>query len=229
MSHKYCTYTQAFLNRRAENDLSFCNQIFVQLLLKIHLFTTGNNMIEILNNALKRNANRRTMLAFLGVFLFLALVIFPVGKSRLEASSGGNGPIDLLISYTPEKAYSMIESYGDDGRSEYRIFSMTADFVFPLVSAAFFGLLLSWLFQRGVSSTSKLQMLNILPFGACLFDWLENLNIIIMLTLYPTKLNAIAELASLCTSIKWGLNGVIFLALFLGVALVFKNRIREQA
>ena len=208
---------------------SFAVYIALGITLKLNPITFGGNMIATFSKTLKKYANGRIILAFLALVLLFAVVIVPTVQGKLEASSGGSGPIDLLFSYTPEKAYSIIESFGDTGRSLYRTFAMTADIIYPVVYSLFFSLLISWLFQRSFSSTSKLQILNVLPFGACLFDWLENINIITMLTLYPTKSNTVAELASLCTTIKWSFGVVSFLIVLVGLMMALKNKFKKQA
>lgn len=104
-----------------------------------------------------------------------------------------------LSFYTPEKAYSMIELYGDEGCALYRTFAMTGDVIYPVVYSILFSLVITWLFQRSFASSSKLQILNVVPFGAWLFDWLENINIVTMLSLYPSTPSIVARLASICT------------------------------
>jgi hypothetical protein len=66
----------------------------------------------------------------------------------------------IAPSYTPEKAYSMIASYGDEGRPLYRTFALTGDVIYPVVYSILFSLIISWLFQRSFASNSKLQMLS---------------------------------------------------------------------
>jgi hypothetical protein len=185
-------------------------------------------MITKLSNTLKKYATGRIIFAFLALMLLFAIVIVPMIQGRLESSSGGSGPIDLLLSYTPEKAYSMIESYGDDGRSLYRTFAMTGDVIYPVVYSIFLGLLITWLFQRSFTSNSKLQILNTVPLGAWLFDWLENINIVTMLSLYPSSPTTVAKLASICTTIKWGFGAVGILLVLIGFVMALKNRFKKQ-
>ena len=168
------------------------------------------------------------MLAFLALMLLFGMVIVPTIGSKLEARSGGSGPIDLLFSYTPEKAYSMIASYGDEGRTLYRTFAMTGDIIYPVVYSILFSLLISWLFQRGFASNSKMQMLNVIPLGAWLFDWLENINIVMMLSLYPSPATTVAKLASICTTIKWSFGAVGVLLVLIGFVMALKNRFKKQ-
>ena len=185
-------------------------------------------MIKTLSGTLNKYAKGRIILVFLALMLLFAMVIVPTIQGKIEASSGGVSLIDLQFSYTPEKAYSMIASYGDEGRALYRTFALTGDVIYPVVYSILFSLIISWLFQRSFASNSKLQMLNIIPFGAWLFDWLENINIVMMLSLYPSKATTVAKLASICTTIKWSFGAVAILLLLIGFMMALKNGFEKQ-
>ncbi len=58
----------------------------------------------------------------------------------------------------------MVESYGEAGRANYRLFELTGDIIYPIVYTLFFSLAITWLFQRGFSSNSAMQNLNVVPF-----------------------------------------------------------------
>lgn len=185
-------------------------------------------MITTLSNALHKFTHGRTILAFFVLMLVFALFIVPNLQGKLEASSGGTGPIDLLLAYTPETAYSMIKSYGDESRAAYRRFAMTSDVAYPVVYSVFFGLVITWLFRRSFAADSKLQLLNVVPLGAWLFDWLENIHIVTLLTTYPEMSSTVARFASLFTSVKWGFGFVGIFLVLAGVVLAAKNRFRVQ-
>lgn len=184
-------------------------------------------MIKTLSDTLDKYAKGRIILLFLALLLLFAMVIVPMIQGKIEARSGGVSLIDLQFSYTAEKAYSMIASYGDEGRALYRIFALTGDVIYPVIYSILFSLFISWLFQRSFPSNSKLQMLNMIPFGAWLFDWLENINLVTMLSLYPSKVTTVAEMASICTTLKWSFGAVAILIVLVGLVTALKNRFRK--
>ena len=63
----------------------------------------------------------------------------------------------------------MVASYGDAGRASYRAFELTGDIIHPIVYTLFFALFITWLLQRGLPPGSKMQKLNVVPFGGWLF------------------------------------------------------------
>ena len=84
-------------------------------------------------------------------------------------------PLDLMFFYTPEKAFAMIDKYGEAGRALYMKIELTADIIYPIVYTLFYGLLLSWLMQRAYKPESAIQKLNAMPAGPgcsiCLRMW----------------------------------------------------------
>ena len=75
----------------------------------------------------------------------------------------------------------------DYNRPFYRNVELTVDIVYPLVYLFFFGLLISWLFQRGYPSNSPMRKFNVMPLGAWFFDLIENISIVILLSVFPSQ------------------------------------------
>jgi hypothetical protein len=169
------------------------------------------------------------VLVFLAGEIFFNAVILPAQQAKMESASGGTGPIDLQLFYTPGKVYKMVESYGEVGRASYRTFELTGDILYPIVYTLFFSLAITWLFQRGFASTSSMQRYNVVPFGAWFFDLLENLGIVAMLSVFPSTPALLAWVTGIFTFIKWffaGSSGILMLA---GLAKAVMNGFRKQA
>jgi len=184
-------------------------------------------MLTTLSEMLKKQCKGWLILLLFALVLLFAIVIVPSIQGQLEVHSGGAGPIDLLFSYTPEQAYSMIASYGDEGRVIYRTFAMTGDIIYPVVYSLFFSLIITWLFQRSFAPTSKMHLLNLIPLGAWLFDWLENIHLVTMLTLYPSTPTLVARLASFCTTMKWSFGAVAIVLVLIGFVMALKNGFKK--
>ena len=88
--------------------------------------------------------------------------------SAIMAFAANNSvlPLDLMFFYTPAKAFAMIEKYADAGRAVYLKIELTADILYPIIYTLFYGLLLSWVFQRAFKPNSKMQKYNVVPVGA---------------------------------------------------------------
>lgn len=157
-----------------------------------------------------KNARGWLILLLLAAVIFLNAVVF----ADMSAVLGETGPIDLQFFYTPERVYGMVEAYGPEVRIQYRTFALTADVIYPVVYTLLFGLLISWLFRRGLAPDSRLHGLNLVPLGAGIFDLLENLAIAGMLTIHPSTPAWLAWAATVLTMAKW-----LFAAASLGLLL----------
>lgn len=186
-------------------------------------------MLTNLSNTLKKYANGWLVLLFMAGEILFNAIILPGQQASMEAGSGGTGPIDLLFFYTPDKAYSMIESYGDAGRASYRTFELTGDIIYPIVYTLFFSLTITWLFQRGFAGDSQMHKYNVVPFGAWLFDLFENLSIVAMLSIYPSTPALLAWTATIFTMLKWLFAIVTILLLLTGLVKAAMNGFKKQA
>jgi hypothetical protein len=159
---------------------------------------------------------------------FFAGFLLPLIQGLMQGGSGGIQPLDLMFGATPDKLFAMIEKYGDGNRFFYRNVELTVDIVYPIVYLFFFGLFISWLFQRGFASTSSMRKLNIIPLGPWFFDLLENITIVTLLSLYPTQPLALGWLLTILSTFKWLFAGASILLILVGLVMAAKNRFRKQ-
>jgi hypothetical protein len=138
-------------------------------------------------------------------------------------------PLDLMFFYTPAQAFEMMDRYGKAGRSVYLKIELTADIIYPIIYTLFFGLLLSWLFQRAFKPESKMQKWNVMPVGAWFFDLLENVGVVSMLMMYPSKPDVLAWLTMLFGLLKWAFFLVTMGLVLVGLVRAAMNRFRKQA
>lgn len=137
-------------------------------------------------------------------------------------------PLDLMFFYTPDEAFAMIDKYAEAGRSVYWKIELTADIIYPITYTLFFGLLISWLFQRGFRSDSTMQKWNIMPVGGWFFDMLENAGIVSMLSIYPTKPEFLAWFTMIFGSLKWAFALASIVLVLIGLVRAALNGFRKQ-
>ncbi len=114
--------------------------------------------------------------------------------------------LDTLTSYTPEKAYEHISSYGYQGRQYYATIELTLDLVYPLILALLFGLAALYTFQRAFRDHIWTYKLALIPFIGMIADYLENACVVIMLLSYPRILPIVARISNVFTIAKWALT-----------------------
>ncbi len=185
-------------------------------------------MFAKLSRLLYRYAKGWLILVLFALDVLFNVIILPRTQAALESASGGVGPIDLRFFSTPEQIFSMIEAYGESGRATYRLFELTGDILYPIIYTLFFSLLLTWLLQRAFAADSSVRLLNVVPFGAWLFDLLENLGIVTMLSMYPSTSMLIAWATILFTIAKWVFAIATIVLILFALVLAIKNRFKMQ-
>ena len=169
--------------------------------------------MKTLSNFLDRIASWKSLLIFLALYMAFPGYFLKNAETKIVALAGKPvGIIDLTFGFNPEKTLMMVAEYGDDARAYYARTEMTTDTLYPLVYAFLFGIILALLYRGGPRS-----WVNTLPFVCLLFDYLENITIIILLKTFPKQSPAIATLCELFKLLKWLVFAAIILLILLGL------------
>jgi hypothetical protein len=168
-----------------------------------------------LSNFFYNRANGYLVLGFLALQFTFSGVILPYFQKQFDPELN-RGLMDLSFGFTPEKGYSIIESYGETGREVYFLVESCVDILYPIAYTIAFILLVSFLFKKN-GWNQKLGMLNILPIFGMLFDVLENFGIIQMLRAFPIKVDFWATFASNSGIIKWSFAAITVLMALSGL------------
>ena len=102
---------------------------------------------------------------------------------------------------------------------------LPVDFVYPGLAAVAYTLLLTWLFNKGFSQQSPVFYLALVPAVAGLFDYLENVGIIMMVTSFPNISAATVAFASMSSVIKSVSTIGFYMLLLVGIAALARRRI----
>jgi hypothetical protein len=188
----------------------------------------GGDMLNRISSKFHVWAKGWLVIGLMALDMFFMGLIMPLVGGLMKSSTGLEQPLDLMFFSTPEKMFAMVERYGEYGRVFYRNVELTVDIIYPIIYMLAFGLLISWLFQRGFKSDSKMQKWNVAPVGAWLFDLLENLGIVTMLTMWPNQPVALAWLTTIISTIKWVFAGGSILLIVIGLVAATRNGFRKR-
>lgn len=144
------------------------------------------------------------------LLLFVIWVLFMAVIMPNLAGDKSAVPIDLQFAYTPDRAYELIDSYSPETRSSYIIGEMTLDVIYPIIYTLFLSLTFLLLYPNK-------QKIAFFPYVIFIADMLENTGIIIMLYNYPARLNNVAIITSVFSTIKWSLVVIAFVLLITGL------------
>ena len=187
-------------------------------------------MLGRLSDLLSRFSSGRTLLLSFLLFMIFPVFALPWLGRQVDLYSEPGEAYELLFVSTPDELYSSFEGYGEQGRVIYALGTATIDMAFPLASALFQGILITMLVRRVFPSRPRWRMLNLLPSGAALLDVTENLVLLVMLLVYPSRLTALAVVTAVVTVLKWTMVGLSFLTiLILAAGVIYRLLWRRKA
>ena len=160
--------------------------------------------------------------------MFFVGFLMPLIGGLMKSGTGLEQPLDLMFFATPDKMFAMIERYGQYTRAFYRNVELSVDILYPIIYTFAFGLLISWLFQRGFKSDHKIQKWNVVPVFAWFFDLLENVSIVSLLSVWPSQPAALAWVTMILTTVKWFFAFLSFGLIFLGLFRAAMNGFKKQ-
>ena len=166
-----------------------------------------------------------TFVPAMAVYLLMLLYTIP----KVESFAPGRTLFDLSPSgYSYQYAKSLLESLGEQGRSVYLYQQLPADFLYPGLFAVSCSLLLTWLFAKSFKANSKMFYIAIVPALGGLFDYLENVSIVLMIKSFPGLSQGLVAIASIFTVLKSVFTIVFFFLLFVGCAAFLVSRLRRN-
>ena len=146
---------------------------------------------------------------------------FAVANSSIKSlgTSLGFGQAEILAFFAERSAGQI---------SAYITFNQVWDSLYGLIYGVMYVVWVSLLFKP---YSQKVGILNLLPFGQVLFDWLENVGVSSLSSQYladGTISSTTAQLASTASSIKWAfallVYGVILVGIVARIAGALKGR-----
>ncbi|HSB01009.1 MAG TPA: hypothetical protein VLE49_10195 [Anaerolineales bacterium] len=159
---------------------------------------------------LTKLATGRLVIVFILLVIAINAFVLPMIYPRFET-------LDMQSSYSPERAYPLIDSYGEDGRQYYATIELTLDLIYPILSALMFSSLTIYLFRRVFPLDSFWQKLPLLGPIVMVVDYLENTSIVTMLLSYPRRLDLIARAANVFTVTKFVLSDLELILILIGL------------
>jgi hypothetical protein len=159
------------------------------------------------------------------VYVFMLTLTIP-GVIKF---TGGKEIFDMLPGgYSYTYAAELLEKLGNEGREYYLYRQIPADMIYPGLFAISYALIIAYFLGKTGKLNTKLKYLSYLPIAAGLFDYLENICIIIMIKSFPdlsrstvTAGNIFSVSKSVSTTISFT---VIIVLLIIFAAVKIKRR-----
>jgi len=148
-----------------------------------------------------------------------AVAQYAPGLTLFDLSPGG---------YSYDQALILLSALGATGRDVYLKVQLPLDFIYPALFALTYSLLIVWALQRYPYLSRKVRWLALLPILAGLFDYAENVGIIMMLTRFPELPEGLVRAASFFTVVKSACTTVYFIGLLLVLVFVLAKQIKSR-
>jgi hypothetical protein len=174
---------------------------------------------------LQKYASGRLVLLLLVMTTIVYLVILFYSIPAVIAQAPGMRLFDMSPGgYSPAYAEKLLKAIGPRGRELYLKRQLPIDFIYPGCFAVTYTLLLAWLYGKMFDAKSKVFLLLLVPALAGLFDYFENLGIIMMLSSYPTIDPMLVCVSSIFSILKSVMTLASYLLLCYGLILLFLKR-----
>jgi len=171
----------------------------------------------------------KKVLIFLAPTLAVYLTMLFYSIPKVLEYSGGMKILDLIpTGYNTEYAQRLLETLGETGREIYSFQQIPLDMIYPGLFAVSFSLLLAFLLKKTFPLTSEIQNLAIIPIFVGLFDYMENIGIIIMLTSYPDFYAWVASITNIFSISKSLLTTIVFVLIIISLVRIFVRKILKQ-
>ena len=173
----------------------------------------------------KLKINIYHVLLVLFIFAIFTATILPSEAIR-GVEAGLTQSIDTSILYSVEDLYLIISGYTREVRLAYIYQRFTFDLIWPLVYGAFIVVTTTYLLIK--IKIKRINSLIYFPLAAVGFDFLENISVSILMFIYPLRINVIALMASLFTTLKWITLSYSFIQIIILTVILLIIKIKKK-
>ena len=147
---------------------------------------------------------------------------FAVANSTIKSlgTSLGFGQAEILAFFAERSAGQI---------SAYITFNQVWDSLYGVIYGVMY---VAWVSVLLKPYSQKIGMLNLLPFGQVLFDWLENFGVSSLASQYladGTISSTTAQLASTASSIKWAFALLVYGVILVGIVARIAGALKERS
>lgn len=159
--------------------------------------------------------------AIYGIMLYFSI-------PKVMQYADGMKILDMLpMGYSVEYAQKLFAVLGEAGRSTYLFQQIPLDIFYPGLFAITYVILFVLIFRIIFSKESEFQNLIIVPILAGIFDYCENVGIVIMLSIYPTFQPWLAGITNIFSILKSCLTVLVFIILIIAIVMLAMQKIKQ--
>ncbi len=142
--------------------------------------------------------------------------------------SSGEKLLDMMpTGYSADYVSNLFYLLGESGRHAYLFYQLPVDMVYPILFAIGYCLVLAFFLKKINKFESIFYYLCFVPIFSGIFDYCENVGIILMLKFYPNYPNLLVGVTSIFSTLKSIFTTIYFVTLII-VVCVYLSQIRKS-
>ncbi len=174
-------------------------------------------------------SNLVTALVATAIFAgYLVFVLTAQGKAFAVANSTVKS-LGTSLGFGQTEILAFLSERSDQMISAYINFNQVWDTLFGLIYGVMYVLWVSVLFKP---SSQRVGILNLLPFGQVIFDWLENASLAALSNQYladGTISSSTALLASTFSATKWVFSLLVYVLILVGIVIRLRVALKRRS
>ena len=176
-------------------------------------------------------AKSSLIVAFLATAIFVGYLFFVLtaqGKAFAVANSTV-GSLGTSLGFGQAEILAFLSERSDQMISAYSNFNLVWDNLFALIYGIMYVIWVSVLFK---SHSQRFGVLNLLPLGQVVFDWLENACLAALSNQYladGTVSSSTALLASTFSAIKWVFSLLTYVVILIGIVIRIRMALKRRS
>jgi hypothetical protein len=173
-------------------------------------------------------SNLVTGLLATSVFAVYLLFVLTAQGNAFAVADSAVKSLGTSLGFGQTEILAFLSERSDQMISAYITFNQVWDTLFGLIYGVMYVVWVSVLFKP---YSQKVGILNLLPFGQVIFDWVENFSLSALSSQYladGTVSSSIALLASTSSAIKWGFSLLVYGVILVGIVVRIAGALKRQ-
>ena len=179
---------------------------------------------SLMNDIIKRNMSGRKISVLFILTNILYVIMLTITIPKVMSYAGGMNLPDMMpAGYSAGYVNSLLNNLGEKGRDVYLYNQIPLDMIYPFLFGTTYCLLLAFIIKKLGKKESNLFYLCYIPLFAGLFDYFENIGIIMLLVSYPDNAIILSQTTNIFSVLKSTFTTISFIILIIClIALVLK-------
>ena len=158
------------------------------------------------------------------VYIFMLTVSIPTVMSFAR----GMKLLDMIpLGYTSEYVNLLLTTLGETGRQAYLFYQIPIDMVYPALFGISNCLVLAYFLNKLGKLNHNVFYLCLLPLLGGLFDYFENIGIILLIKSFPNNSDFLSQLTNLFSVMKSSFTTIYFIVIIIVLVLTGINKLKS--